>query len=73
MSEDKPKIPATFLTPGGKVKEGEPYFKGTDFSQPDIACNECGYVIAQGVPYENIRMLFTDCPNCGSLYQHHTP
>ena len=73
MSKDKSKIPFTVIDPGGKLKKEGPAFKGTDFSQPDIICDGCGYLIAQGVPYENIRKLFTNCPICGTLYQHYTP
>ena len=73
MSEDKPKIPFTVFNPGGKLKEEGPVFKGTDFSQPDITCDGCGYLIAQGIKYEQIQKVFTYCPKCGTLYQHHTP
>ncbi len=68
--KDKPKIPFTVIDPGGELKEEGPVFKGTDFSQPDITCDGCGYLIAEGIPYENIRMLFTNCPICGTLYEH---
>ena len=71
MDKDKSKIPFTVIDPGGKLKEEGPIFKGTDFSQPDITCLNCGYLIAQGVKYENIKNIFTNCPKCGTLYQHH--
>ena len=73
MSKDKSKFPFTLLNPGGKLKEKGPVFKGNDLSQPDITCDGCGYLIAQGMKYEQIQNMFTHCPKCGTLYQHYTP
>ena len=70
MSKDKSKVNFTVLNPGGKLKEEGPVFRGTDFSQSDITCLNCGYLIAQGVKYENIKNMFTNCPKCETLYQH---
>jgi len=70
MCKDKSKIDFTLMDPGGKLKEEGPVYKGNDFSQPDITCQGCGYLIAQGVPYDSIKGIFTNCPRCGTLYQH---
>ena len=70
MVKKKSKDPFTFIDPQGKLKEEGPVYKGNDFSQPDITCPECGYLIAQGVKYENIKNMFTSCPICGALYPH---
>ena len=70
MSEDKSKIPFTVFSPKGKALEKGPIFKGKDFSQPDIICDGCGYLIAQGIKYEQIQNIFSDCPKCGTLYHH---
>lgn len=70
MSKDKPKPDFVVFSPSGKLMEEGPVFKGKDFSQPDIECQDCGYLIAQGIKYDQIKNMFTNCPKCGMLYQH---
>ena len=70
MSKDKPKPDVVVFNPSGKLMEEGPVFKGKDFSQPYIECQGCGYLIAQGISYDDIRNAFSYCPKCGTLYQH---
>ena len=57
----------TVFNPGGKLKEKGPIFRGKA-NVPDIECQNCGYLIAQGINPEQIRHIFTNCPKCGTLY-----
>ena len=70
MSKEKLKIDFLVISPSGKLMEEGPVFKSDDFSQPDIECHSCGYLIAQGIKYDQIRSVLNYCPKCGSLYQH---
>ena len=70
MSKDKPKIAFLVISPSGKLMEEGPVFKSDDFSQPDIVCQDCGYLIAQGIKYVQISRILNYCPKCGTAYQH---
>ena len=44
-----------------------PLVIGTDQSQPDLTCPDCGLVLGQAIGEGQLRSIYLSCPNGGGL------